>query len=68
MHVNIVDLLESRQLKRRDLLECRQVERKPKKFLSVAALSRYTRETQRFFAREKVKQDRVLRVLLRKLV
>jgi hypothetical protein len=57
VHVNIVDLVESRQL-----------ERKPKKFPSVAALSGYTRETHMFFSREKVKEDKLLRVLLRRLV
>ncbi|KAL5357415.1 hypothetical protein BJX96DRAFT_172499 [Aspergillus floccosus] len=68
VHVNIVDLLESRQLKHRNRGESRHIEHKPKKYPSVAALSRYTRETHRFFARAKAKQDKLLKVLLRRLV
>ncbi|KAL4892539.1 hypothetical protein BDV59DRAFT_43349 [Aspergillus ambiguus] len=57
VHVNIVDLVEGRQ-----------TGQKPRTFPTVGALARYTHETQRFFNRNSAKQDKILRVLLRKLL
>ncbi|EAW19069.1 uncharacterized protein NFIA_090270 [Aspergillus fischeri NRRL 181] len=56
VHVNIVDLL-----------DCRILKKKPTKFPSLRALEEYTRETGRVFSRYLAKQDKLLRVLLRKL-
>ncbi|KAA8648342.1 uncharacterized protein ATNIH1004_004227 [Aspergillus tanneri] len=56
VHVNIVDLI-----------ECRQIGRRPRKFPNVSALADYTQETQRFFRRDVAKQDKLLRTLLRRL-
>jgi hypothetical protein len=50
-----------------DLLDCRILKKKPRKFPSLKALEKYTRETKRVFSRDIAKQDKLLRVLLRKL-
>ncbi|KAF7156703.1 hypothetical protein CNMCM5623_000376 [Aspergillus felis] len=50
-----------------DLLDCRILKKKPTKFPSLRALEKYTRETRRVFSRHLGKQDKLLRILLRKL-
>ncbi|OJJ97749.1 hypothetical protein ASPACDRAFT_1858473 [Aspergillus aculeatus ATCC 16872] len=56
VHVNLVDLI-----------ECRQSDTKPKTFTSVAQLAKYTRDTGKFFHRTLAKQDKLLKVFLRRL-
>ncbi|RAL13508.1 uncharacterized protein BO97DRAFT_469814 [Aspergillus homomorphus CBS 101889] len=51
-----------------DVVECRALGIKPKRFKSVAQLASYTRKTGKFFNRDLAKQDMLLRVLLRKLL
>ncbi|GAQ06271.1 hypothetical protein ALT_3592 [Aspergillus lentulus] len=50
-----------------DLLDCRILKKKPTKFPNLRALEKYTRESGRVFSRHLAKQDKLLRVLLRKL-
>ncbi|PYH93937.1 hypothetical protein BO71DRAFT_419687 [Aspergillus ellipticus CBS 707.79] len=57
VHVNIVDLL-----------ECRQLGCKPRKFPSQKALTTYTRKSGKFFGKSIAKQDKLLKVLLRRLL
>ncbi|KAJ5238244.1 hypothetical protein N7489_008335 [Penicillium chrysogenum] len=57
VHVNIVDLLDSWNS---DTI--------PMRFQNKEALATYTKSTQKFFGRHIAKQDKVLRVLLRKLL
>lgn len=57
VHVNIVDLLDSRG-----------TETDVRTFPSISALRTYTHRTGKFFARSAAKQDKLLKVLLRKLV
>ncbi|PWY65357.1 hypothetical protein BO94DRAFT_480115 [Aspergillus sclerotioniger CBS 115572] len=51
-----------------DVLECRQLHRKPRKFHTLDALIAYTRNSGKFFGRAQAKQDQLLRTLLRKLL
>lgn len=57
MHVNLVDLL-----------DCWDSDYTPTRFRGKKALAAYTEETHKFFGRDIAKQDKVLRVLLRKLL
>ncbi|KAJ5273653.1 hypothetical protein N7478_008778 [Penicillium angulare] len=57
VHVNIVDLL-----------ECWTKDHSPRIFRNKAALANYTKQNNRFFSRDLAKQDKLLRVLLRRLV
>ncbi|PWY89101.1 hypothetical protein BO70DRAFT_426767 [Aspergillus heteromorphus CBS 117.55] len=57
VHVNIVDVLESRLL-----------DRKPRKFPNKHALAAYTRDSGKFMSRDLAKQDGLLKVLLRRLL
>lgn len=57
VHVNIVDLLDARVTG--DIVQT---------FSSVRALSDYTARTKKYFSREVVKQDKLLKVLLRRIV
>lgn len=57
MHVNIVDLL-----------DCWNSDRHPKMFANVHQLAKYTKREKKFFNREIAKQDKVLPVLLKKII
>ncbi|CAG8248624.1 unnamed protein product [Penicillium nalgiovense] len=57
VHVNLVDLL-----------DCWNSDYTPTRFKSKKALAAYTEENHKFFGRDIAKQDKVLRVLLRKLL
>lgn len=57
MYVNLVDLL-----------DCRRMGTKVKTFRSVGELSTYTKRTDKVFSRVVAKRDKLLRVLLRRLV
>ncbi|KGO76043.1 hypothetical protein PITC_012000 [Penicillium italicum] len=57
VHVNIVDLLDSWNS-----------DTTPTRFQNKEALAAYTKANKKFFARQIAKQDKVLRVLLRKLL
>lgn len=50
-----------------DLLECWDTPKSPKKFRTVAKLADYTERTNKTFHRDIAKQDKVLRVLLKRL-
>lgn len=51
-----------------DLLNCWNTDRRPRQFRNVGQLSGYTRQKKLFFNRSVAKQDKVLRVLLKKLL
>ncbi|CRL24406.1 unnamed protein product [Penicillium camemberti] len=57
VHINLVDLL-----------DCWNADRTPTRFKSKKALATYTETHNKFFGRHIAKQDKVLRVLLRKLL
>ncbi|KAJ5371562.1 hypothetical protein N7517_003568 [Penicillium concentricum] len=57
VHVNLVDVLDAWNS---DVT--------PTQFKSKEALAKYTKESQKFFGRQLAKQDKALRVLLRKLL
>ncbi|KAJ6186794.1 hypothetical protein N7519_008095 [Penicillium mononematosum] len=57
VHINLVDLL-----------DCWDSDYTPTRFKSKKALAAYTEENHKFFGRDIAKQDKVLRVLLRKLL
>ncbi|PYH78828.1 hypothetical protein BO82DRAFT_341789 [Aspergillus uvarum CBS 121591] len=57
VHVNLVDLI-----------ECRLLGTKPRTFKNVSQLADYTRDTGKFFNRTLAKQDKLLRIFLRKMV
>lgn len=51
-----------------DLLDCWDTDETPRRFASVRELARYTKQEHKFFSRALAKQDKLLKVLLKKLV
>ena len=65
VHVNLVDLLDVRTLKMTSAVSSSA---EVGTFRGARALSDYTWETQKFFSRDIVKEDKLLKVLLRRIV
>ncbi|PYI09686.1 hypothetical protein BO78DRAFT_308086 [Aspergillus sclerotiicarbonarius CBS 121057] len=51
-----------------DILECRQLGQKPRKFHTLKALIAYTRDSGKFFGRGLAKQDKLLGTLLKRVL
>ncbi|KAJ5157857.1 uncharacterized protein N7482_008957 [Penicillium canariense] len=51
-----------------DLLECWETDRSPRLFLNAGQLAAYCKDHHKFFRRNIAKQDKILRVLLKRLL